>query len=38
VLAHRIIVDPESDFAGITAEDIVNRIMVSIAPPTYRAA
>ena len=38
VLAHRIIVDPESDFAGVTAEDIVSRILVSIAPPTYRAA
>jgi MoxR-like ATPase len=38
VLAHRMIVDPESEFAGVTAEDIVSRILVSIAPPTYRAA
>ena len=38
VLAHRIIVDPESEFAGVMAEDIVSRILVSIAPPTYRAA
>ncbi|MGV8884316.1 MAG: AAA family ATPase [Microbacteriaceae bacterium] len=38
VLAHRVIVDPESEFAGITAEDIVSRILVGIAPPTYRAA
>jgi MoxR-like ATPase len=38
VLAHRIMVDPESDFAGVTAEDIVNRILVNITPPTYRAA
>ncbi|WP_206737353.1 AAA family ATPase [Agromyces albus] len=38
VLAHRIIVDPESDFAGITAEDIVSRVLVEIAPPAYRAA
>ncbi len=38
VLAHRIIVDPESDFAGVKAEDIVNRILVEIEPPAYRAA
>ncbi|MEP6478785.1 MAG: MoxR family ATPase [Rhodoglobus sp.] len=38
VLSHRIIVDPESDFAGVKAEDIVSRILVSIEPPAYRAA
>jgi MoxR-like ATPase len=38
VLSHRIIVDAESDFAGVKAEDIVARILVSIEPPAYRAA
>ncbi|MEO8527530.1 MAG: MoxR family ATPase [Pseudolysinimonas sp.] len=38
VLAHRIIVDPESDFAGVRAEDVVERVLVEIAPPAYRAA
>jgi MoxR-like ATPase len=38
VLAHRIIVDPESEFAGVKAEDIVARILVDIAPPAYSAA
>ena len=38
VLAHRIIVDPESEFAGVTAEDIVARVLVDVAPPAYRAA
>jgi MoxR-like ATPase len=38
VLAHRIIVDPESDFAGVKAEHIVERILLDIAPPAYRAA
>jgi MoxR-like ATPase len=38
VLAHRIIVDPESEFAGVSAEDIVSRILVGITPPSYRAA
>jgi MoxR-like ATPase len=38
VLAHRVIVDPESDFAGVRAEDIIERVLVEIAPPAYRAA
>ena len=38
VLAHRIIVDPESDFAGVAAEDIVSGVLVDVAPPAYRAA
>ena len=38
VLAHRIIVDPESEFAGVTAEDIVAKVLVDVAPPAYRAA
>ncbi|TPW72376.1 MoxR family ATPase [Schumannella sp. 10F1B-5-1] len=38
VLAHRIIVDPESEFAGVSAIDIVNRILVDVEPPAYRAA
>ena len=38
VLAHRIIVDPESEFAGVNAEDIVSRILAGLTPPSYRAA
>ena len=38
VLAHRLIVDPESDFAGVRAEEIVERVLVEIEPPAYRAA
>ncbi|WP_438855768.1 AAA family ATPase [Agromyces sp. M3QZ16-3] len=38
VLAHRIIVDPEAEFAGATAEEIVRTVLVEIAPPAYRAA
>ena len=38
VLAHRIILDPESEFAGVRAEDIVSRILIDIEPPAYRAA
>jgi MoxR-like ATPase len=38
VLAHRLILDPEAEFAGVKSEDIVNRILIDIAPPAYRAA
>jgi MoxR-like ATPase len=38
VLAHRIIVDPESEFAGVTGADIVLRALVVVEPPAYRAA
>jgi len=38
VLAHRLVIDPESDFAGVKAEDVVERILVDIEPPAYRAA
>jgi MoxR-like ATPase len=38
VLAHRIIVDPESDFAGVLGSDIITRALVAVEPPAYRAA
>jgi MoxR-like ATPase len=38
VLSHRIIVDPESEFSGVTAEQIVNRILVEVLPPSRSAA
>jgi MoxR-like ATPase len=38
VLAHRVIVDPESEFAGVSAADIVERAVASATPPAYRAA
>jgi len=38
VLAHRMILDPESDFAGVKSDDVISRILVDIEPPAYRAA
>ena len=38
VLAHRIVVDPEAEFAGVTAVQIVERALASVAPPATRAA
>jgi MoxR-like ATPase len=37
VLAHRIVVDPEAEFAGVTAEQIVERAIASVTPPATRA-
>ncbi len=36
VLAHRIIVNPDSEFAGVTPEEIVDRVVDQIEPPAYR--
>jgi MoxR-like ATPase len=38
VLAHRIMVDPEAEFAGVTGVHIVERALASVAPPASRAA
>jgi MoxR-like ATPase len=38
VLAHRVIVDPEAEFSGVKAEEIVARAMSEVTPPAYRAA
>jgi MoxR-like ATPase len=38
VLAHRLVLDPESDFAGVKPESVIERILVDIEPPAYRAA
>ena len=38
VLAHRLVVDPEAEFAGTTAEQIVERALATVPPPATRAA
>jgi MoxR-like ATPase len=38
VLAHRIIVDAEAEFAGTTAQEIVDRVVARVTPPAARAA
>ena len=38
VLAHRVIVDPEAEFSGVRAEDIVDRAVATVNPPVNRAA
>ena len=36
-LAHRIIVDPESEFNGVTQIDVMARVVGQVQPPTERA-
>ena len=38
VLAHRVIIDAESEFAGVKAEEVIERILLNVAAPAYRAA
>jgi MoxR-like ATPase len=38
ILAHRILLTPEAEFAGTTAEQVVGRVLADIAPPAERAA
>jgi len=38
VLAHRMIVEPEAEFTGTRADAVVERILVDVQPPAYRAA
>ena len=36
VLAHRILLDDEAEFAGTTVIDVLSRILADVAPPTQR--
>ena len=37
-LAHRLILDPESEFNGVTAVEIMARVIGTVPPPTERAS
>ncbi len=36
VLAHRLVLDSEAEFAGVTAEEILGRVLSQVAPPALR--
>ncbi|MDY0828650.1 MoxR family ATPase [Microbacterium sp. BG28] len=36
VLAHRLILDPEAEFDGVTAGAVIGQVMLDVAPPTQR--
>ena len=38
VLAHRVLLTPEAEFGGVTAEQVIGRVLAEIAPPSERAA
>ena len=38
VLAHRLVLDPEAEFDGVTATSIISQLLLGIAPPSDRLA
>jgi MoxR-like ATPase len=38
VLAHRLVLDSEAEFAGVTATEILGRVLGQVAPPALRQA
>jgi MoxR-like ATPase len=38
VLAHRLIIDPEAEFDGVTASSIISQILIETPPPSDRQA
>lgn len=36
VLAHRLVLDPEAEFDGVTAGAIIGQVLLDVAPPTQR--
>ena len=36
VLAHRLVLDPEAEFEGVTASGIISQLLLEIAPPSDR--
>ena len=38
VLAHRMVLDPEAEFEGVTASSVVGQLLIEVPPPSDRAA
>ena len=38
VLAHRLVLDPEAEFDGVTASSVVGRLLLDVVPPSERIA
>ncbi len=36
-LAHRLVLDPEAEFGGVTAVDVMSEVIAAVPPPTERA-
>lgn len=37
VLAHRLVLDPEAEFDGVTAEAVIGQVLLEVAPPSEDA-
>jgi MoxR-like ATPase len=38
VLAHRLLLDPEAEFDGVTASNVIAQLLIETVPPTDRQA
>ena len=38
ILSHRMLLDPEAEFAGLTVSSVISRVMADLKPPAERAA
>jgi MoxR-like ATPase len=38
VLAHRLVLDPEAEFDGVTASSVIAQLLIETAPPSDRQA
>jgi MoxR-like ATPase len=38
VLGHRLLLDAEAEFSGVTVEDVISQLLSQVRPPTNRAA
>ena len=36
VLSHRLLLDAEAEFSGVTVEDVVAQLLSQVRPPTSR--
>jgi MoxR-like ATPase len=36
VLSHRLLLDPEAEFSGVTVDDVVSQLLSQVRPPTTR--
>jgi MoxR-like ATPase len=38
VLAHRLVLDPEAEFDGVTPSSVISQLLIETAPPAERVA
>ncbi len=38
MLSHRLLLDAEAEFSGVTVEDVIGQLLSQVRPPTSRGA